>query len=98
MSSSTPSHIPNGTSKCVTGPASFQALSITAIDPKSTGMARWMAQQPHEESWNAMQLCEKHAGLMTGIGAPVGTLRETCDSKRDGEWEIITWWLIRKVC
>lgn len=81
MSSST--HLPSG-------PASFQTLSTIPIDLNSSGLARWLAQLPREESWNAIHLREKQpkanmlAGLKTGVRAPAGTSRDTCRPERDG--------------
>jgi hypothetical protein len=40
--------------------ASFlSVLFTTPIDPTASRLARWLAQQPKDESWNALHLSEK---------------------------------------
>jgi hypothetical protein len=36
--------------------APFQTLTTAAKDPSSTGMARWLATNPKDESWSSFKL------------------------------------------
>ncbi|KAK4207129.1 hypothetical protein QBC37DRAFT_380399 [Rhypophila decipiens] len=34
----------------------FQAFSTMAVDPNASGLARWLAQEPHEDNWTTFMM------------------------------------------